>query len=73
MLKKIEEFDAVDSNDKKYRVIHYKSIINVGALDSPGATILGLSDYQLSSGEHVNRIYDTEFELLRPQIRIFRK
>jgi len=72
-MKKIEEFDAVDSNGKKYRVIHYKSIKNTGTLDNPHSTMLGLSDYKLSSGESINRISDTEFELLRPQIRIFRK
>jgi hypothetical protein len=73
VLKKIEEFDAFDNNNKKYRVIHYRSIKNVGTLDNPGATMLGLSEYQLSNGVHINRISDTEFELLRPQIRIFRK
>jgi hypothetical protein len=73
MLKKIEEFEAVDSNNKSYRVIHFKSIINAGTLDDPGATILGLSEFRLSTGENINRISDTEFELLHPQIRIFRK
>ena len=73
MLKKIEEFVAFDDNNSKYRVIHYKSIINAGTLDDPDATILGLSEYRLRSGESINRISDTEFELLRPQIRIYRK
>lgn len=73
MLKKIEEFDAFDSNNKKYRVIHYKSVINTGNLDNPHATILGLSEFKLNTGESINRISDTEYELLCPQIRIFRK
>ena len=73
MLKKIEEFDATDNNNKKYRVIHYRSVISTADMDNPNNTVLGLSDFKLSTGESVNRISDTEFELLRPQIRIFRK
>jgi len=72
-MKRIEEFVAVDSTGKKYQVIHYKSIINSGGLDNPTSTMLGLSEFRLSSGESINRISDTEFELLWPQIRIFRK
>lgn len=72
-MRKIEEFDAVDSDNKKYRVVHYKSVKNVGDLDNPNATILGLSEYRLSNGDRINRVSDTEFELLQPQIRIFRK
>ena len=72
-MKKIEEFEAIDSNNKKYKVIHYKSVINTGDLDNPNTTKLGLSEYRLSNGDSINRISDTEFELLRPQIRIFRK
>jgi hypothetical protein len=72
-MQKIEEFDAVDNNNNKYRVVHFKSIKSVADLDNPGATILGLSDYKLSNGDSINQITDTEFELLRPKIRIFRK
>lgn len=72
-MKKVEEFEAVDSNGKKYRVIHYKSIINTGELNNPNSTMLGLSDFRLSSGESINRVSESEFELLQQQIRIFRK
>lgn len=73
MLKKIEEFDATDSNNNKYRVIHYKSVVNTGTLDDPNRSMLGLSEYRLSNGDSINCISDAEFELLRPKIRIFRK
>lgn len=73
MRKKIEEFEAVDDNNKTYRVIHYKSVISTGDLDNPHTTMLGLSEYCLGNGDSINQVSDTEFELLRTQIRIRRK
>ena len=72
-MKKVEEFDAVDDNQKMYRVLHFKKVINVADLDHPYATKLGQSEYRLSNGDSLNRVSDTEFEVVRPQTRIFRK
>lgn len=72
-MKKIDEFDAFDSTNKKYRIVHYKSVKNVSDLSNQNAAKQGMSEYRLGTGERINRISDTEFELPMSKIRIFRK
>ena len=73
MRRLMEEFDAFDCDNTTYHVQHYKSVITTGSKDSPKAILLGNSSYFLSNGDSIKMISEKEFELLSPQIRIFRR
>lgn len=69
-MKKVSEFKAVDESGKIYTVNVFQKFISAGDLDNSHAVIPGLKELRLATGGHVNRVSDSEFEILQSGIRI---
>jgi hypothetical protein len=58
------DFKVKASDGQVFNVVEFVQLIDVGDYDNPNDTIEGLKRYQTSSGLHVNRFGESEFEVL---------
>ena len=63
-MKKIRDFKTVGTSGKQYVVTEFKPVIDVSDLDNPHATRLGMSSFHLADGGRVNRMSDTDYEIV---------
>lgn len=71
-IRKTGEFKAVDDKGNPYTIIKYTEFHDVSTAGSPGDELQGLDIYELPSGEHVNKISDTEFFAILNEITLHR-
>lgn len=64
MLKETGRFTCADEDGNRYTVVEYRTVVTITNLDGKRHDKLGAFDYKLATGEHVNYLSETEFEIV---------
>lgn len=66
MRKETARFTAISDSGKKYTIVKYQDVINIGTMDDPHATTLGMPSYRLASDDSpVNLISAEELQIVK--------
>ncbi|MGF6976372.1 hypothetical protein QFZ94_004822 [Paraburkholderia sp. JPY465] len=66
-----DQFQAKDDNGNVYGVVVHQDRIDTSDL-SGRSSLLGMKEFRLSDGRSVNRISETEFEIVQTRTKIKR-
>lgn len=69
-LKKTGEFFAVDGNGKRHKVIKYTEFIDSAGFQIGNEEVQGNDAYSLATGEILNKISDTEYQIAKSGVKL---
>ncbi|MDQ4120711.1 MAG: hypothetical protein M3209_04605 [Acidobacteriota bacterium] len=64
------EIIAIDENGREYRVLEFTEYHDASTFTTPNVWEEGLKELKLSDGSLINKISDTEFEVVATGIRL---
>ena len=60
----VREFAATSSHGRRYRLQHFRDILDVGTHDNPAAELPGLEAIKTVDGRSVNRLEKGKYEIV---------
>lgn len=65
-----KEIVAVDELGQKYQIIEFTEYHDVSTFTTPGIWEEGLKEFRLSDGSPVNKLSDTDFEIVASGVQL---